>query len=87
MDCTKLTPPKLAKEWGVAPEKILGWIHTGELPAINAASRLGARPRYLIDRVGIAIFEKRRSATPPPPVSRRRKHLEEGVIEFFPTLA
>jgi hypothetical protein len=28
---TELTPPEVAARWGVAPEKILAWIRSGEL--------------------------------------------------------
>lgn len=33
---TKLSPPELAKRWGIDPAKVIAWIHSGELRAINA---------------------------------------------------
>jgi Helix-turn-helix domain len=73
---TKLTPPQLAAEWGIEPEKIIGWIRAGELRAVNVASRAdGKRARWLIDRDDIAAFEAARSSKPAPrpdPVRRQR---------------
>ncbi len=45
---TKLTPPEVAKAWGISPEKVLAWIRSGELRAVNVATKLGV-PR-LADR-------------------------------------
>src|SRR5437660_5835359 len=41
----KLTPPEVAKMWGITPEKVIAFIRSGELRAINVATRLGGRPR------------------------------------------
>jgi hypothetical protein len=72
----KLTPPELAREWGIAPEKVIGWIRSGELAAIDAAARLGGkRPRYLIDREEIARFEARRATRPTPRAKRLRRQV------------
>ena len=74
----------LARRWGISPCKILAWIRSGELPAINAATNRAGRPRYLIDIADLVIFENRRSAARPPPPSPRRKRKKfEDVIEFF----
>lgn len=80
---TKITPPALAARWGVKQHKILAWIRSGELRAINAAERLGGRPRYLIDEADIAAFEVSRAAGPTPQPARRRRRQWSGVIEFF----
>ncbi len=78
---TKLTPPELARRWGVSPDKILAWIRAGELRAFNAALRSTGRPRWLIDEVDAICFQQRRAATPTPQ-TRRRKRLPE-VVEYF----
>ena len=58
-----ITPPGYAAEIGVSPQKVLDWIASGELPAMNAAQDpYGGRPRYLIDRADIVVFEQRRAA-------------------------
>ena len=69
---TKLTPPRLAKLWGVDPAKIHQWIRSGELRAIDVSSTRGGRPRYLIDVADVAAFEAGREVRPPSPVPRRR---------------
>jgi len=79
---TKISPPELAKAWGVDPAKIVHWIKVGELKAIDASTTRGGRPRYLIDLSDLAIFEASRSVTPPVARVRRRRQ-PEGIIEFF----
>lgn len=78
----KVTPPQLAREWGIAVDKVLTWIRAGELKAINAATRRGGMPRYLIDRRDIENFEAARSASPPPAPQRRRPRVIGPVEEF-----
>ena len=82
----KLTPPQLAKQWGIDVAKVLHWIRSGELRAIDACTRRGSRPRYLIDQADIAVFEERRSVQPPTPSPRRRRKVQEhpqGFVEYF----
>ena len=80
----KLTPPQYARELGTDTAKVLSWIKSGELPAMNAARHPGGRPRDLIDRADIAIFEQRRSVTPPPARAvRRKRRLPEGFVKYF----
>jgi hypothetical protein len=72
---TKFTVPQLAKQWGLDPSKVRGWIRRGELRAINVGSG-SKRPRFLIDAVDIEAFEKAREvipACPPPRVPRGRR--------------
>lgn len=85
MSCTKISPPKLAKRWGIDPAKVLTWIRVGELRAIDASSRQGGRPRYLIDERDIEAFEQRRAVASSPALAARRQQRRQtaGVIEFF----
>lgn len=62
---TKFTPPQVAEMWGVNPAKIIAWIRSGELRAIDASLSPGLRPRYLIDLEDLREFERRRSVAPP----------------------
>ncbi|HLJ92941.1 MAG TPA: helix-turn-helix domain-containing protein [Gemmataceae bacterium] len=78
---TKLTPPELARRWGLSPDKILAWIHSGELPAINAARSAAGRPRWLIDVADIVVFERRRAAPAIPRSGGPRRNTE--VISYF----
>lgn len=80
----KITPRELATSWGVGIGKILGWIRSGELRAIDASARRGARPRFLIDLADVAAFEAARSVQPPMPSARRnRRRRDQRVTEFF----
>jgi hypothetical protein len=74
----------VAKLWGVSPDKVLAWIRSGELRAIDASGRRGGRPRYLIDVADLAAFEKTREAMQVERVQPRpRRKQAEGVIEYF----
>jgi Uma2 family endonuclease len=79
---TKLTPPELAKQWGVDVAKILHWVKSGELKAINIATDRNGRARYAIDVADIAIFEASRSVQPPVAWIRRRR-ADPNVIQYF----
>ena len=79
---TKLSPPQIARRWGVSPQKMLAWIGSGELRAINAATRLGGRPRFLIDVADLAAFEERRAVVATPAAVRRRRR-DIGITKFF----
>ena len=60
----KFTPPQVARRWGIGVEKGIAWIRSGELKAINTATRSNGRPRYLIDEDDLAVFEARRIGMP-----------------------
>jgi transposase len=77
-----LSPPQIAKRFGVDAHKVLSWIRRGELRAVNVADRTGGRPRFKISPADLAIFEAARSAGPQPKVARQRRK-NPLVIEFF----
>ena len=81
----KLTPPQLAKEWGVSPDKVVAFIRSGELRAIDISSNRGSpRPRYLIDIDDLRAFEAARAVIPPQPkTKRRRRRRDTGIKEYF----
>jgi hypothetical protein len=69
----------------VSQRTVLGWIHAGELRAINVGRRPGAKkPRWRVTAEALAAFEAARTPTPPPPRTRRRRQRPE-VIEFYST--
>ena len=80
---TKTTPPKLAARYGVSEDKVLYWIHSGELAAIDAATRRGGRPRYLIDEADVRDFEARRAVQTQPKSDRARTVSTQETEEFF----
>ena len=79
---TKISPPQLAQQWGIDVAKVLKWIKAGKLRAIDASTRRGGRPRYLIDQTDLAAFEASRTVQPPMPKVRRRR-ADPNVVQFF----
>ena len=81
----KISPPQLARRYGVSPDKVLTWIRSGELRAMDASTKRGGRPRYLIDEDDIRAFEDGRAVVPPSAPTRkcRRSVRDDDVIEFF----
>jgi hypothetical protein len=79
-----LTPPQLARKWKVGVQKILAWIHSGELRAVNLATRPGGRPRYRICPEDVELFEQARSVSPTPKVARspKKKPLPPGWVNY-----
>jgi hypothetical protein len=78
-----ITPPQLARRWGVHVSKVLAFIRAGELGAVNLALRADGRPRWRILPEAVVDFESRRAAVPPVPVSRRRRLLQAPIKEYF----
>lgn len=78
------TPPTLAKRWGVKPEKVIGFIRSGELRAFDISERAGVgRPRFRIPLDAVIEFEHRRSVIPPTKPQKRQRKKSPDVIEFF----
>lgn len=78
-----LTPPELARRWGVEAWKVNSLINSGQLRAINLALKPHGRPRYRIYLSEIERFEASRTSQPPvPKVRHRRRRNRPGVKEF-----
>lgn len=80
-----LTPPQFAKRYGRAVEKVIRWIESGELVAINVATTTSGRPRYVITPEAIEEFEKRRrvKAAPVKKTIRRKRATPAGYVRYF----
>lgn len=78
-----LTPPMLARRWAVDHDKVLGWIRSGELRAINLATSVAGRPRYRISIHEVERFEEARSTKPPAPKPARRRRSRTAGREYF----
>lgn len=76
-----MTVPQYARHLGVATNKVLGWIRSGRLSALNVSN--GDRPRYVIPPESIASFEARIATQ--PPVQRIRRRRAEPVKDYFPS--
>ena len=71
------SPPQLAKQAGIEPQKICNWISSGELEAVNMAEKLDGRPRWKISEEAWATFLASRSTKKPAgqaaPAAKPRK--------------
>jgi excisionase family DNA binding protein len=76
------TAPEVAKLFHVSDDKVRSLIASGELRAVNLASRAGRRPRWRISAADLATFEARRAAVPARPVPKRRRK-PNRVVEYF----
>ena len=80
-----LTPPDIAKRYGVATAKVINWIRTGELAAINLANRGCTRPRYSVSPEALEQFEASRRVVPDGGLSttqRLRRRAASDVKQF-----
>ncbi|PHQ31670.1 helix-turn-helix domain-containing protein [Rhodopirellula bahusiensis] len=79
------TPPEFAELLGIRSDKVLTWIHRGELVAINCASDPnGERPRWRIpdDEAGKFLLRRRHKASKPDAPRRKRRSATEIVSHF-----
>jgi hypothetical protein len=77
------TPPQLARQLGVKPDKVVAWIRSGELQAVNVAQSQDGRPRWRVSDEAWADFLARRSCSPAPKPAPRRRRKAEHVIKFY----
>lgn len=76
------TTKDIARRFRVSPDKVRRWIVNGALRAVNTATVLCGKPRYIVTVDALADFERiRAAATPPKPTRRRRK---QPLIDFYP---
>jgi transposase len=76
-----LTVSDVARRYRVSPDKVRLWISRGELDAVNTASVLCGRPRYVVLPDALVVFERRRAGGPPPKPPRRRK---TAGLDYYP---
>ena len=67
------TPPAVGKLLGVDPARVIAWIRSGKLKAVNLSDR--TRPRYRISQEALEEFLRQREVTTQPTRTwtRRRK--------------
>jgi len=78
-----LSPPQVAKQLGVDPAKVIGWLRRGELVGVNVADRLGGRPRYRIDPAELAAFLQRRSTARDPKPTRHPRRSSGFTRKYY----
>lgn len=80
------TPTEVAKLYRVSINTVTGWIHRGDLAAVNVGTRPNAgKPRWRISDAALAAFEQSRQMTRSAPREARgpRKQKENDVVEFY----
>ncbi len=86
-DSSPILPPALrvrdvAARLAVTPGKVLGWIRSGKLRALDVSSGSGAKARWRIRPEDLAIFEATLTTTPTPK-SRRRRAATGWTFQYF----
>ena len=76
------TPNELSRLLRVSPDRIRGWIASGELTAVNTSSVRCGKPRYVVLPHHLAAFEQRRAAASSPKPQRRRRLA--AVVDYYP---
>jgi hypothetical protein len=76
------TVTDISRRYRVGEDKVRRWIATGELKAINTASVLCGRPRWVIPADALAAFEHVRAGGPQPKPQRRRR--QSVPIDYYP---
>jgi excisionase family DNA binding protein len=79
----RMTTAEVAALLGVSVLKVRAWIEAGELRAVNGATRVGGRPRWLVDPAALAEFEAARASHKPAPTTTTRRRKPAGVTSYF----
>jgi hypothetical protein len=69
-----LSPPQLARKWGIAPYKVYKFIAAGELPAINMSSPGAKKIHLRVERHEAEAFLRRRAVN--AKLRRPKRHVE-----------
>ncbi|QDV55485.1 helix-turn-helix domain-containing protein [Rosistilla oblonga] len=80
------TPPQAADIIGANADKVIGWIHSGELVASNvAANPNGERPRWRIseDELAKFLFRRQHPASTLPAKPKRKRHAATTAPRYF----
>jgi len=77
-----LTVREFARRNRIGPDRVRAMITSGALGAINTATSMCGKPRYVILPQHLAAFERQRAAGPKPKAPRRRK--QAAIRDFYP---
>lgn len=75
------SPPEVARHFGVKPARVLSWIRSGHLKAIDLSDGK-KRSRFRITSSALKEFEEVRAAIPMK-ATRRNKHRKPDLSRFF----
>jgi transposase len=76
------TVREVARRYRVSPDKVRRWIERGELRAVNTATVLCRRPRWVITPDALAAFERRRVGGLLSERPRRRR--TTNLVDYYP---
>jgi excisionase family DNA binding protein len=76
------TVAEVAARYRVSPDKVRAWIDRGELRAVNTATVLCGRRRWVISPDALAEFERRRAGGRPQKTPQRRKRSQ--LVDYYP---
>jgi len=79
------TPPQVARERAVRVGKVLAWIASGELEAVNHATGVLGRPRWRVSAEALRAFDRARSnrSRMLPATPRTTRRAVTNVTEYF----
>ena len=78
------SPAEVAARHGCKVDKVLSWINSKQLIAINAAaSRTAKKPRWRIRPEDLEAFERARTTAPKVATVQRRKRAAAPVKSYF----
>jgi transposase len=77
-----LTTRDVAQRYRVGEDKVRAWIARGELAAVNTATTLCGKPRWVVLPEALAEFERRRRGGPAEKLKARRRR-QLGAVDYF----
>jgi excisionase family DNA binding protein len=77
-----LTPREVARYLRISRDRVLGWIRSGELGALNTADVRCGRPRYIVLPEHLAAFAATRRAGQPIKSAPRQRRV--ATVDYFP---
>ena len=73
----------ICERFAVGEHTVLGWIHRGQMVAINVSRKCGSRPKWRVTLESLTAFEQLRTPQQPLPRTRRKKQQQRDVIAFY----
>jgi excisionase family DNA binding protein len=77
-----LTVREVARRYRVSTDKVRSWIKRGELMAINTATALCGKRRFVVLPHHLAAFEQKRASGPEP--KRPRRGRLGTLVDYYP---
>lgn len=78
------SPKEIAAKAGCKVDKVLAWINSRELIAINyGSSQTGGKPRWRVTAEALEDFERARTTQPAAKPVPRRKRTDTPIKSYF----